>query len=208
MWWFPVPLSLQTFIILLQQFLKKLCYDKGDKIPVQKGREEACEAVWGSSSCCFDLEAGGLQPVYNFLIMTSAGVLWRIQINFWQKTTKSYIISEKGKEKLRDVPYLKVVCLLTLSWLCLDSKLFLTCRFSSTCWSSFTLFCLHLIGLFSLLFWSFLLTLWFDLFFDWPDVARRGRTCLSRGDFGGTRWGSYLLGCARQKRQRLWRMPV
>lgn len=139
---------------------------------------------------------------------TSAGVLWRIQMNVWQKTTKSYIISEKGKEKLRDVPYLKVVCLLTLSWLCLDSKLFLTCRFSSTCWSSFTLFCLHLIGLFSLLFWSFLLTLWFDLFFDWPDVARRGRTCLSRGDFGGTRWGSYLLGCARQKRQRLWRMPV
>lgn len=45
MWWFPVPLSLQTFIILLQQFLKKLCYDKGDKIPVQKGREEACEAT-------------------------------------------------------------------------------------------------------------------------------------------------------------------
>lgn len=45
LWWLPVPLSLQTVIILLQQFVKKLCYDMEDKIPVQKGREEACEAT-------------------------------------------------------------------------------------------------------------------------------------------------------------------
>lgn len=32
---------------------------------------------------------------------TSAGVLWRIQINLWQKTTESYIFSEKGKEKYK-----------------------------------------------------------------------------------------------------------
>lgn len=70
MWWLPVLLSLQTIIILLQHFVKKLCYDMGDKIQVQKGGEGAYEATLHEAAlACFDLEAGGLQPAHNFLII-------------------------------------------------------------------------------------------------------------------------------------------
>lgn len=47
-------ISPQISIILLQQFEKKLCLDVRDKIPVQKGREEGCEATLCKAGLCVD----------------------------------------------------------------------------------------------------------------------------------------------------------
>lgn len=80
-----------------------LWYGGQNSCPKGQRRGLWSHTVWGSLACCFDLDAGGLQPAYNFLMMNihQQECCEEFRLTFDRKILKATSFQRKGRKNLK-----------------------------------------------------------------------------------------------------------